>query len=114
MKKLIYLFALIAIGFTSCGGGENAIVGNWQLDKVSTEELTDSEKEATMSINADGTFEQKRGDHSKTGTWELSEDGKTLSVKDSEGDVKSFSGVKVEGDAFSFSEGETVITFKRI
>lgn len=114
MKKLIYLFAIIAIGFTSCGGGGNAIVGTWQLDSVSGEELTASEKEATFTMNEDGSYEQKRGDRVIKGKWEVSEDGKTLTTTDEEGDVKTYADFECAGDVLSFSERDDKITFKKV
>jgi len=114
MKKLIYLFAIIAIGFTSCGGGGNPEIGTWQLDSVSGEELTESEKEATITLKEDGTYEQKRGERVKTGKWSLSEDGKTLTTTGEDGDSDTYENFECSGDVLSFSERDDKITFKRI
>ena len=113
MKKIIYVFAIITLAFTSCGGGESPIIGTWQLDSVSTEELTESEKQAMMTFNADGTAESKRGEDSKPGTWKLSEDGKTLTITEEGGDPKEFSDVKISAEEFSFSDRGATVTFKK-
>ena len=112
MKRLILVIAVMAAVFTSCSE-ENHLIGTWQLDSVSGEELTDSEKEATMTFNEDGSCESKRGDNKKMAKWELSEDKKTLTI-DEDGDKFDMENVELSAESLSFSEGNDKITFKKI
>ena len=69
MKKLVLLFVAAAFTFTSCGndddsGDQDKIVGKWNLHKifengVEDEELTDCDRQETLTFNEDGTFENK-------------------------------------------------------
>ena len=114
MKKLVFVFAVLAVVMTSCGGGSDSIIGTWQLDSVSGEELTESEKSATMTFNEDGSCIQKRGEKERKMTWTLSEDGKTLTVKKESGSEDVMENVELSGDKLSFSEGNDKITLKKI
>ena len=58
MTRIIFVFAVLALVLTSCGGGDS-IVGEWQLESVTGEELTDTEKESTMTFNEDGTCDDQ-------------------------------------------------------
>ena len=49
--------------------GAAKLPGKWQLDSVSGENLTESEKTATIEYRTDGTFTQGRGDKQRTGEW---------------------------------------------
>ena len=111
MKKLLFVFAIISIVFVSCG---NPAVGTWQLDSVSGEELTASEKEAIFTIFEDGTYEQKRGSRTKKGKWSLSEDDKTLTTIDENGKSESYSNFECDGGVLSFFERDNKISFKRV
>jgi len=51
------------------GAGGDKLPGKWQLDAVSGENLTASEKTATIEFRADGTFTQTKQDKQRTGTW---------------------------------------------
>lgn len=114
MKKLVFVIAVIATLMTSCGGGENSLVGTWQLESVSGEELTESEKSATMTFNEDGTCVRKRGEREKKANWILSEDGKTITLKTEEGDENEMEGVELSADKLVFTERDDQITLKRI
>lgn len=114
MKKLIFVFAIMAAFLTSCGGGGTSIVGTWQLESVSGEELTDSEKEAVITFNEDGTCERKRGEHSKSFKWKMSEDGKTVTLTEEDGDENEMTDVVLSADKLVFSERNDKITLKRI
>lgn len=119
MKKLIYVLAIAGLTFTACSDeaadeavAEPTIEGTWQLDEVSGEELTESEKQSTMTINADGTMEQNMGGEPRTGTWTMSDDGKTLSCS-VDGRDAEFTNVACDAEKLSFNEGDDRITFIR-
>jgi len=113
MKKLICLLAIIAIGFTSCHSA-NPIIGTWQLESILGEELTDSEKEATFTMNKDGSFERKRGGKVKNGKWKLSDNSKTLTITQEDGDVEIFSNFNINKGKMTFSERDDAITLKKV
>lgn len=98
---------------TACGGGDD-IVGTWQLHSVSGEELTESEKSATIEFKSDGTMVQTRGDKTREGTWEIKEeDGKkvlsiTADDRTTDSPIKS-----LDGSTLSFEERGEVVTLKR-
>lgn len=114
MRKLVFVFAVMAMMLTSCGGSEVSLVGNWQLESVSGEELTASEKEATMSFSEDGTCERRRGEHAKSMKWEMSEDGKTITIIGEDGDKDEMKNVELSAEKLVFSERDDIITLKRI
>ncbi|MFT5779620.1 MAG: hypothetical protein ACI837_002579 [Crocinitomicaceae bacterium] len=114
MRKLFFAFAILALTLTSCGGGDT-VVGTWQLESVTGEELTDSEKEATMTFNEDGTCEQKRGDRVRKATWTMAEDGKSLTlVKEDGGEEEVMESVTLTADKLSFKERDEMVTLKRV
>ncbi len=49
--------------------GAAKLPGKWQLDAVSGENLTATEKTATIEYRADGTFTQGRDGKQRTGEW---------------------------------------------
>jgi hypothetical protein len=51
------------------GAGGDKLPGKWQLESVSGENLTASEKTATIDFRADGTFTQTKQDKQRTGNW---------------------------------------------
>jgi hypothetical protein len=112
MKKLIFFLCVIALA--ACGGGGATVEGKWQLNSVSGEELSESEKSATIEFMSDGNFVMKRGDRERKGTWKLSDDGKTLTATEEGGDAKEWTNVEVTEDALSFTERDDKISFKKI
>lgn len=92
MKNLfcIALTALVSIAlFTACGASGASPVGVWGLENVEGEELTESEKSATLEFKADGSLTRKRGEMEKKGKWKMDEkDGKkVLVIMNEEGEV---------------------------
>jgi len=113
MKNLIFVFAALALVLASCGGGDT-VVGKWQLESVTGEELTDSEKESTMTFNEDGTCENKRGDRVRKATYKVSEDGKTITLVVEGGKEDTMEDVVLTADKLSFKDRDDKITYKRI
>lgn len=57
------------------------LVGNWKLKTLNGEESI----LFTMNLKEDGVAEKIEGGREQKGTWELSEDGKTFSLRDGDG-----------------------------
>ena len=112
MKKL--LFVLITALFVACGNGGDSVIGSWQLESVSGEELSESEKSTVFKLAEDGTFTRERGGEAKTGKWEWSEDKKNIVLKRDGGREELMEDVKVEGDKMTFKADSDVITLKKI
>lgn len=116
MKKLVYaslIFALVVAASCSKKDPKAAMVGTWQLDSVTGEELTDAEKAVTVTFSEDGTYERAFGDEKQTGTFEVSEDGKTVTVKPEGGSAETMNDVKIDGDKLTFKDKDTEITLKK-
>ncbi len=113
MKRIIFVFAVLSLVLTSCGGGDS-VVGKWQLESVVGEELTDAEKESTMTFNEDGTCENKRGDRIRKATYKLSEDGKTITLVMEGGNEDTMEDVVLTADKLSFTDRDETVTLKRI
>ena len=112
MKRLgLVLVGAFTFLLVSCGGGPS-VEGTWQLHSVSGEELTEHEKDMTLTFKEDGSCESSRGDESATGTWELSDDGKTLTFE-LDGREEKCENVEVTDDELTFEQGSDKITLKR-
>ncbi|MFT5861258.1 MAG: hypothetical protein ACI865_003380, partial [Flavobacteriaceae bacterium] len=83
-------------------------------DSVTGEELTDSEKEATMVFNEDGTCENKRGDRVRKATYKTSEDGKTITLVMESGTEDKMEDVVLTAELLTFKNGNDVISYKKI
>ena len=75
--------------FTSCKKEKtevNMIVRNWTLQSktvLGVSVITDCEKNSTWNFKSDETYVIKDScDDTKTGTWKLADDGKTLTFND--------------------------------
>ena len=112
MKKAVVVLVL-ALGFLVSCGSEPSVVGTWQLESVSGEELTESEKDMKITYKENGECESTRGDRTKEGTWKLSEDGKTMTMT-SEGRDELMEDLEVTAEKMTFSAGEDKITLKRL
>lgn len=110
MKKLFYV--LFAVALMACGG-KPSVEGKWQLESVSGEELSESEKSSTMDIKEGGALEMTRGEMKMEGTWKLSDDGKTMTVTMG-GRTQEWTEVEVDGDHLSFKEKDDKITLKKM
>jgi heat shock protein HslJ len=92
MKKINYLFlvtivALSGFLFASCEKEKteaNMVVRNWTLDTKTVAGVnveTDCEEDSKWNFKADGTYVITDAcNATKTGTWKLAEDGKTLTL----------------------------------
>ena len=93
MKKRLGLLSvaiLLLTGFlfTSCEKETteaNMIIRNWTLESKAVGALnitTECEKNSKWDFKSDGTYSIKDCDNTKTGTWKLAENGKTLTLND--------------------------------
>lgn len=83
----LILSFIIAAG---CGkSAKEKVLGAWKLSKVEGETLTQEELNSTMTFNSDGKFAATSRDQKMDGTWEMAEDGKslTLNFKENEKEV---------------------------
>ena len=112
MKKAVLLLAMIGLILASCGGAPTP-EGTWQLDSVSGETLTEAEKSMTVTYNSDGTCESSRGDETKTGTWEMAEDGKSMSMT-IDGHDEQMDNLEITSDQMTFMDGDDKITLKKL
>ena len=113
MKRFAYLLMIMMLfSLVACKKDmKSKIVGTWQLDSVEGEELTDSEKTATMTFAKDGSCERSRGDKSEKGTWELDKEGKVITTK-FDGEEEKMNDVTVEKEMMSFKIKDQKITLK--
>ena len=114
MKKLFLVFASLSLVLPSCGGGGDTVVGTWQLESVTGEELTDSEKGAIITFNEDGSCEQRRGDQVRKAKWELSEDHKTLTITAKGRGPETMENLVITADKLTFEDRGETVTVKRI
>ncbi len=97
MKKMKKNFSLLILAicvvsgflFTSCEKEStevNMIIKNWTLESktvLNVNVATDCEKNSTWNFKSDGTYVIKDScNDTKTGTWKLADDGKTLTLND--------------------------------
>ncbi|SHF72571.1 Lipocalin-like domain-containing protein [Flavobacterium segetis] len=91
--------------FTSCDKEEteaNLIVKNWTLESktvLGASVITDCEKGSTWNFKTGGKYEIKDCQDTKTGTWRIADDGKTLTLDDVKAYKvveKSFSNLVIE------------------
>ena len=110
--SLIILFLLL---FASCGN-EPTLVGIWQLESISGEELSESEKEVTITFKEDGTFLQRDGDVKLGGTWSSSNDGSTITLVPDGQETNVMRNVQYQGNKVSFTDGDgkDTITLNRV
>jgi len=94
---LIGLFAILLISSCTKSPAEN-ITGEWKITDIKTtseipedqievykEAMEDWKASFKMVYNADGTYEKTISEETTKGTWEISEDGKTLTEKSDDG-----------------------------
>jgi len=87
----LFICVLSGFLFTSCDKEEteaNLIIKNWTLETKSVlgaNVISDCEKGSKWNFKADGTYVIADScDETKTGTWKIAEDGKTLTLDDAE------------------------------
>ena len=131
MKRLCIALIAASLLIAGCGGPEDKFVGKWDGEFIIPEELLEmakanapeNEKDQfddlsySLELKGDGTYDMARnstGERS-TGTWTLSEDGKTISmtwpkgendnsysmISDSSGDNMAFD-ISEDGKSISF------------
>ena len=109
MKKIVALLMVVlfvALGFAACGGGERdeALVGSWQWDVLSTYQYT---------FNADGTGERNAdGDPAWSSTFSWSTSGDTLRINPRGSRNESWT-YSVDGDVLHLS-GYAEYSYNRI
>lgn len=111
MKRITVLLALLGLILVGCSS-EPTIEGKWQIESVSGEELTEEEKKLVVDFQADGKLVSKRGEESREEEWELSEDGKTLTISRAGREVKN-EVVELTDEKLVLKDGGDKITFKR-
>lgn len=129
MKKLLILFSIFALTFTSCssdddGGSQDPFVGNWRYftsyeDGVEFP-LDDCESQDTVSVSSNGTFtttihDEFGGDcqidEVYNGTWENLGEGIYSTTIDGETFVQD---VTFEGNKMYFDEVDGGITYRDV
>ncbi|NJL14714.1 MAG: hypothetical protein HC913_18060 [Microscillaceae bacterium] len=94
---------------------KDLVLGAWQLESVEGAELTDTEKSITIEFAKDGKFVQKAGEMSRKGSYEVSDDGKTITLKPEEAPEEKMNEVEVKNGKMTFKDGDraSVITLKK-
>lgn len=113
MKKLFA--ALFFCSFlVACSGWGSSIVGTWQLESVSGEKLTESEKKSTFDFKKDGSCSMQRGDRSREGSYTIEEqEGKQILIIDM-GKRKEISIIHaMDANKLVFIQKRDTITLKR-
>ncbi|NJL14715.1 MAG: lipocalin family protein [Microscillaceae bacterium] len=104
---LMMLVLSVALFTTACKKDPKTLmVGTWQMESVEGEELSDTEKSISIEFTKDGKFEQKAGEMSRKGTFEVSKDGKTITLKPEEGKEEKMNAVEVKDGKMTFKDGE--------
>ncbi|MEX1000759.1 MAG: lipocalin family protein [Crocinitomicaceae bacterium] len=112
MKKMTLLLALFTLILVGCGS-EPSIEGKWKIESVSSEELTDAEKTLTVDFQADGKLVSERDGETREEEWELSEDGKTLTIKSGDREIEN-KVIELTEDKLVLKERDDKVTFSRL
>jgi hypothetical protein len=110
--KVINVFLVLSLFvMVSCGGGglKAKLAGTWEVTKVDGKEIND----ASMTFAKEGTFEQKSGNKSRKGKYEVDEKAKTITLKPEEGDEEKMTDVKVEKDVLTCKDEKNSFEFKK-
>ncbi len=117
MKKLLLTALVMSLVFmTACKSDPAAkLLGAWQMDSMEGEELSETEKSITITFEKEGKFIQTAGDKKREGTYEVSKDGKTITLKPAEGKAEEMKSVELKGDKMMFKDGDKseTITLKK-
>jgi hypothetical protein len=112
MKKLInvFVFLFFVAAVTACGGGGTAskVIGKWKFDTVDGKGAPGKMGEITMEFKKDGEMEVVMGSKANKGKYEVSKDGKEITLKslDGKGKDEVFKSVEFEKDKMSFNNGD--------
>ena len=112
MKKIIFLLLIVSVVFISCKSNKpkDLIVNKWRITDMTTagEQMPDSLKakmmQGTMEFTKDGKIMLTGMGDDQSGTYTLSDDGKTLTV--------TVSGHPETDDVNELSSSKLVITDK--
>lgn len=129
MKKLLILFSIFALTFTSCssdddGGSQDPFVGNWRYftsyeDGVEFP-LDDCENQDTINVSSNGTFTTTlhddfgsgcEVDEVLNGTWDNLGEGIYSSTIDGDTFVQE---VSFEGNKMYFDEVDGGVTYRDV
>jgi uncharacterized protein (TIGR03066 family) len=112
MKKLLLsVFVMSLLLMTACKSDPAAkLLGTWEMESVEGEELSATEKSITMTFEKEGKFIQKSSQNSREGTYEVSKDGKTITLKPSEGKAEEMKSVELKGNKMMFKDGDKTAT----
>lgn len=117
MKKLInvFVFFLFVATMTACGGSPAAkFVGKWKIDTIDGKGAGKM-GDVVIEFKKDGEMETVMGSKANKAKYEVSKDGKELTLKDASGKGKDekFTGVEFEKDKMmATSEGKKFV-FKK-
>ncbi len=109
MKKLInvFVFLFFVAVVTACGGGaESKLIGKWKIDTVDGKGAPGKMGEMIMDFKKGGEMEVVMGSKANKGKYELSKDGKELTLKamDAKGKDEVMKGLEFEKDKLSFTD----------
>ena len=105
MKKIILLsLVLCVIVASGCKkSAKELLMGTWKLTSVEGQKMTPEDLKTTLTFT-DGKFDMKiGGDKDRSGTWEMSDDSKTITAKDSEGNKETWNIFKLDDKEYTFS-----------
>ncbi|MCF6242852.1 MAG: hypothetical protein L3J74_16110 [Bacteroidales bacterium] len=133
MKKLSTLIFTISLFLflSSCSqSAHDMITGEWQIVDLQTtsdipddqmeaynEQIEEMKKSSKINFKANGSFEQTILDEEATGTWEVSEDGKTLTTDvNGNKEVKQIQELSPEKMVLvlEFDDNKTTTTFEKV
>lgn len=84
----------------------SSIVGKWTIDYIGASEIADWANNSGFTFYEDGRFEQRLHDKNRSGTYKLSEDGKTLDLvpEKGKGSPKTLDVFEISEKYFSYAE----------
>lgn len=115
MKKLLLTLTVFSLLFlVGCKSDPAAkLLGSWQLESVEGEELNEAQKTMTLTFEKEGKFTQEAGGKKRTGKFEVSKDGKGLTITPEGAEVEQLTDVEIKGDKFTFKDKGKLLTFKK-
>lgn len=123
MKKITYIavMMLVVLSFSACKKGPDKIItGKWKLTDISMPGMEEAAKTEYMAnriftFMENGNYEITAGADGKSeGTWETSEDGKTITTKSPDGKVNTSVITEISDDKLVLTEGDTKMVFEKI
>jgi len=124
MKKIILpgLLMFVIIGFTACKKSpEKMLVGKWKLFEISMPTAIDEAAKKDLFEKVTFTFMENKNydivglkEGGTQGTWEISEDGKSITSKSSDGEVDISTITEISEEKLMMTQGDTKMGFKKI